>query len=401
MDVVLERASAALMVRSVQGPIFELTERATTAAQPYLDELVGECAPLLHVAVRRCAHASVSAALDAIGVDLRSRPSTPAEGTELASMWAHLRLPLSPLIRGVRLGHAELAQVWLEAISGSDLDARGRHRVVQSSSRLLFDFADGVANDLERTYERERVRVRQGSEARRLAVVREMLAGRHVDEDALGYRCDAEHVGLVGWGERPEHAVRAVAAGLGGTAVVLTVAPGLAWGWAASPQSRCKRVMPGLERLVPAGSAVAVGSPGAGIAGFRQTHEEALATQNVALRRPRPLTTHAHVALEALLLQHEQSARAFVAGELGTLTAHDARTVRLRETLRAYLTECGQNATATAARLGVHNQTVRYHLRIIEERLQTPIPRRSTELATALRLLTLFDEELTTNQHYR
>jgi DNA-binding PucR family transcriptional regulator len=83
-----------------------------------------------------------------------------------------------------------------------------------------------------------------------------------------------------------------------------------------------------------------------------------------------------------------RGARDFVARELRGLDGGDSRSARLRETLRAYFAS-GQNASAAAALLGVHEHTVSYRLRTIEDRLGRPVTARRAELETALRLLEL------------
>jgi DNA-binding PucR family transcriptional regulator len=62
--------------------------------------------------------------------------------------------------------------------------------------------------------------------------------------------------------------------------------------------------------------------------------------------------------------------------------------VRLRHTLKAWFA-AGQNASAAAAMLGVHEHTVHYRLKTIEERLGRPVAPRRAELETALRALDL------------
>ena len=97
------------------------------------------------------------------------------------------------------------------------------------------------------------------------------------------------------------------------------------------------------------------------------------------------MTTFADVALLALTLQDPTLAREFVRCELGPLAGDDTRSQLLRETLRAYF-DAGQNAAAAAAALGVHERTVTYRLRSIEERLGRPLRTRRDELGVALRL---------------
>ena len=74
-----------------------------------------------------------------------------------------------------------------------------------------------------------------------------------------------------------------------------------------------------------------------------------------------------------------------VARELHGLDGGDHRSERLRQTLRAWFA-AGHNATAAAAALGVHEQTVAQRLRTVEERTGHPVAARRAELETALRL---------------
>jgi DNA-binding PucR family transcriptional regulator len=69
-------------------------------------------------------------------------------------------------------------------------------------------------------------------------------------------------------------------------------------------------------------------------------------------------------------------------GPLGADT-DDAR--RLRETLEAFF-EANSNFRATAARLGIHHNTVRYRLEQIERLLDRPIGQQRLHLELALHL---------------
>ena len=70
--------------------------------------------------------------------------------------------------------------------------------------------------------------------------------------------------------------------------------------------------------------------------GFRSTHEEALAAHRIASAAERPVTHYEDVALEVLAGQDPERARAFVSRELRGIDGEDARSQRLRETLREY-----------------------------------------------------------------
>lgn len=383
-DAVARRAEAQAVVRA---------ERTIARATGVLNTLAGADVPHLHAAVRRCALTSLHSVFSAVASgadDGAARP--PTEVGQLARLWAQMRLGLAPLLRGVRLGHGELSQVWLEEMAEADLEPAVRDALLRSSTRVFFDYADRLAGALAAGYERERASMRVGPEQRRLGLVRQLIAGHEVDEEALGYRLEAEHIGMVGWGPNADRDVRALAAALRGRALFVSVSEELVWAWVRGAWCRDRGWRRRLERVAPLTATVAVGAPARGADGFRQTHSEALGAGRVAARRSRPLTLYKDVSLEALAIGDEELASVFVSRELGPLAGQDARAVRLRTTLRVYLSACGQNAAATAAALGVHDQTVRYHLRAIEDRLGSAIAHRHAELAAALRLHALFDK---------
>ena len=106
----------------------------------------------------------------------------------------------------------------------------------------------------------------------------------------------------------------------------------------------------------------------------------------------RTVTEYADVALEALVLRDSQALRDFVHREIGPLNGTDQRSTVLRETLRAYFAT-GQNGASTAHVLGIHERTVAYRLRSIEERLGTTVQKRRDELSAALRFRALLQVE--------
>ena len=85
------------------------------------------------------------------------------------------------------------------------------------------------------------------------------------------------------------------------------------------------------------------------------------------------------MALESVVLRDLPAARDFMMSELGPIGDDDPRTELLRGTLRAYF-DTGQNAAATAARIQVHERTVAYRLKSIEDRLGFSISHRRDEL---------------------
>jgi len=165
------------------------------------------------------------------------------------------------------------------------------------------------------------------------------------------------------------------------------------WAWLGGRPRIEAGAVRALERFTPhGGTFLACGGVAFGEEGFVRTHREALQAYRVAVIGGAPVTRYDDVALEALVVQDERLAREFVERELGSLAAPDAKTARLRTTLRTYFS-LGQNASATGALLKVHERTVGYRLATIEERIGHPIARRRDELGLALRIHALIQSE--------
>ena len=96
------------------------------------------------------------------------------------------------------------------------------------------------------------------------------------------------------------------------------------------------------------------------------------------------------LALQALVLRDERAARDFTARELGPLLDGRKRTAVLLQTLRVYV-QNGWNAASAGAQLEVHERTIGYRLATIEQRLGRPLTTRREELGVALRLHATLD----------
>jgi DNA-binding PucR family transcriptional regulator len=235
-------------------------------------------------------------------------------------------------------------------------------------------------------------------EQRRTQLVRDVIDGATPDPAEalreLDYDLRLHHLAAVVTAPDPDGALRELGQRLEAPhALVVSLATDTAWGWIGRTR---EFALP--ERLqAPAGTTISLGDPAAGVEGFRSSHREARDAHRVVLGAARAgapaqdpdagrLVRYDEVALESLVTADEARVRAFVARELRGLDGADDRSARLRRTLRAYFASA-QNASAAAAMLGVHEHTVGYRLRTIEERLGRPVIARRAELETALRLL--------------
>jgi hypothetical protein len=129
----------------------------------------------------------------------------------------------------------------------------------------------------------------------------------------------------------------------------------------------------------------AFGAAEKGTAGFRLTHQQAVAAQEVVLTAgsPAPRTVaFGEVAPVAMMLGSFELLRAWVLGTLAGLAADDEHHARLRETLLVFL-QAGGSYKATAERLMLHKNTVQYRIRKAQESLGRPVgdDRDNVELA--------------------
>jgi hypothetical protein len=362
---------------------------AIVARQRTLDS----AAPLIDSGARDAA----ASLLGAIRAGLTTGRATPAHlppgAVQQAAVAAAEGVPWSALARTYAVAHAVVWEHLIAQLAFFELDAAHSAALLRVLSRYLFDLIDHVTMGLAEVYAAERERLVRDSECRKAALVRDLLAGLPVAPGALAYELRSEHIGAIAWGAEPGAAAAQLAAET--ELRLLTVAGGgdVVWAWLGGRPTIAARAARTLARVhLPPETYVALGDPAAGPEGFRSTHRQAGEAQRVALLRPRPLTRYDDVALESLALQDVALARAFAERELGPLGAPGERAAVLRETLRAYFTT-GQNASAVAAMLGIHERTVSYRLQSAGVRLGRPVAARRDELAVALRILAVLEPD--------
>jgi sugar diacid utilization regulator len=138
----------------------------------------------------------------------------------------------------------------------------------------------------------------------------------------------------------------------------------------------------------PEGIRVAVGNPGYGTAGFRESHAQALqATRVMALAGAAggSVTNYHGVELVSLLASDLPRARAFVSTRLGPLASTGEPAARLRDTVLTFLATKGSSAVV-AKKLYVHQNTVSHRIKRAEELLGRSLTEDPVELICALTL---------------
>lgn len=237
----------------------------------------------------------------------------------------------------------------------------------------------------------DEVELMRRSPTQRLAErVQRLVSGEGLaDVDAFEYNFDAWHVGMIGKGAEVEVGIRALAAGLDSQVLVVPRGDQIVWAWLGSRQPFA---VPDIERLLSAGVAgdasLSVGEPRIGLDGWRLTHHEAQAAQEVMLRKPQRLTRARDVVLLAAVLRDEALSRSLFETYLAPLEGHGDSGPVLCATLRAYFS-AGLNAATAAAALAVDRHTVQRRLRKVEQALGRLLPDCHAELVVALSLAEL------------
>jgi len=333
----------------------------------------------------------------------------PPAALEYARRLAQRDISVNALVRGYRLGHRAALRAVIEAVRDDGLDPGLGFAVYDRIEDVSFDYIDRISEQVVAGYQDERDQWLQTRSTLRALRVREVLAGGEVDIDAtttaLRYPLRHRHLGAVLWcpdgceqsgSAALEQKVRHLAEAVRAPAAPLFVAVDEVTGWAWIPlPDAVADPLPALRAAVGAdGPAVAVGRPLAGVAGFRRTHRQALATRAVALATRGGgaaliAVTGPGVAVTALLGGDVEAAAGFVADQLGALAADTDADARLRTTLRVFL-GAGSSYTAAAEQLHLHYNSVKYRVQRAVERRGRPLGGDRLDVEVALLLCDRF-----------
>lgn len=357
--------------------------------------------------------ASVEASLRQIaqcietGGDPRRDDLAPATAA-IARSGVQRNIPLSDLIRSVRLAHEEIWRWLFDQITGTAPTA-GHAKALKLATNWLFAYTDNVPVRAEHLYEIEREAWLSGAAAARAAAIDDIVDGREDDPQRaskrLRFDINRHHVGVRTWleatrGYDPDaqttltEALAQLASAVSGQSPLLHLAGSTAVaGWLSRPQAFTVAELDvsniAGDICLPDGVRVAIGEPGWGIGGFRRTYFEASHAHRFASLlgdRADVVTCYREVAAAALASTDREHAVAFVKRILGPLAASDEATYRIAATLAVYLEENRSPAKA-AQRLTVHPNTVSYRIHQAEELLGRPIDANILDLSVALALL--------------
>jgi DNA-binding PucR family transcriptional regulator len=320
----------------------------------------------------------------------------PPEALDLARSMVRRGVDLGVLANAYRRGQNVAWQRWMETVLAL-APADEVPELLTASAALLFSFVDGLLTGLIAQIERERAALLGGELAKREQTLRLLLDGapleRRAASSALGYELNRLHTAFIAWGEPAD----VTAGDLEAAATTLAQAAGVArplrfsasgsslWGWLGSDAE------PDVDRLrtaaetVPRGVRAAIGATRRGTIGFRQSHDDAIATQRLLAAGPSTerFAAYREVEVITLLAADAQRLREFISDTLGPLAGNGPALARLRETLRIYFQEA-DNSAAAAARLDTHRNTVLHRIARAQELLGTPLAPRRLALSVAL-----------------
>ncbi|MCF7547938.1 CdaR family transcriptional regulator [Pseudonocardia sp. WMMC193] len=302
-------------------------------------------------------------------------------------------ITLDKVMRGIRLGHAGMAQAFLSAcerLAPADRLADEMKAV----SEELFHFIDGFSDSMVIEFLAERDRWVTSAAAARAETVRKVLNGEgdaRAASAALGYDLDRTHLAVIAWpgpGEDASELERDALAELhraGATATLAVPVGGSAvWAWGTLVRGS---VPPEPRTGVPR-THLARGLPAHGVEGFRRTHLQARRAERLARlagERAAQTTDYDAVSVVSLLAEDLASAREFTVRELGALAARTDQARTLRRTVLNYLDE-ERSITTVAGMMHVARGTVAYRVRRAEELLGREVGERRFALHAALLL---------------
>ncbi|XPP26305.1 MAG: PucR family transcriptional regulator [Leucobacter sp.] len=304
---------------------------------------------------------------------------------------------LDSVLRGVRLGHAQMARGFL---AGCERLVAPEERIAEAKriSDELFDYIDAFSRAMSEQYVQEQVHWSTSELAARRSLVMSILRETPSDPAShsrrLQYPFTGTQHGFVFWTDAASSdtntaEVQRAIAGVFRTLpianrLVLPVDAGTVWAWATGDPlatDALREAVAGLPREIR----VAVGRPAKGLEGFRSSHAQALAAAELTRSTTGLGRTvfYRDVELLSLLLGDRERAVAFASRVLGPLWSARPQMKVLRSTLRCYLEEQG-SGQAVARRMHVVRNTVSYRVQRAEELMKQPIAGRTQEVHAAL-----------------
>jgi DNA-binding PucR family transcriptional regulator len=299
------------------------------------------------------------------------------------------------MLRSIHLAHSTAAGVLLDAAERVVPEGQ-RFAEMRHINESLFGIVDVLTKRMADEYARAHEAWLTSSVALRAEIVEDLLHGVAVPMDratrVLGYDLGRWHLAVIVWtaGPNPAEPVQLrtaaaqtlAAAGCAST-LVLPVGAQRVWAWGSRTAGPPKAVAS--QPAPPPGVRLALGMPGAGVEGFRNSHQQAAEMARVGAMSARDTWSFCYQDLDmvAMLSTDLPTVREFVTRELGDLAGGAEAVTAVRHTLKRYL-DLDRSLAGTAADLHVARNTVAYRVQRAEQLRGRPASVRRLQLHAAL-----------------
>ncbi len=269
--------------------------------------------------------------------------------------------------------------------------------VLQQLMQTLDPVIDRVTAVVENEYVREQNRLTTSSEQRRVEIVQKLLAEESVSAaDIADLHYDLEfawHLGVVATGPGAAEVLRCLQAHLLCASLLVPDHNGVLWAWlgrqAEPSNAELRRA---LSRSRHGNASLAIGEPGGGLDGWRQTHREAQMAFAVARHQPRGQIRCADVLPEVSALQNDAIVKTYEKTYLLPLNSLAKGGRPARESLRAYF-RYGRSASCAGDAIRKSRRTIENHLKDVRELLGDPLNLAALEIALRLEELGYTDSD--------
>lgn len=327
--------------------------------------------------------ASVEYALDAIEAKGGWGP-IPRALVEQTHRAARIGMRPGILVRHYLAGHCRFMTILTEEIKESfHTDHKA---VLEHLHRTYLPLRDHIIDSVEHEYHQELERIARSPEQHLAQLVRRLLV-EEVDPTELKdleYDVGSWHVGVIALGLDGQEALLHLKTACGRALLCVPGDNGTMWAWFATNN---ELTFSQFKLLLSANGCsdapLAIGDPGRGLDGWRQTHEEARVAALMARRELSGPTRCADVLPIAGALQSESIIRMYKKTYVLPLNRLPQDGQQTRKALRAYF-KYDRSASCAAEALDVTDRTIRNHLK--QARSVLPAPLNLTGLEIALRL---------------
>ncbi|HSZ68897.1 MAG TPA: hypothetical protein VK756_00910 [Solirubrobacteraceae bacterium] len=289
------------------------------------------------------------------------------------------------VVRRFLAGHRRFMDLIHEEVQRtSDADPDAVLEYLRETYRALLEH---LIASIEHEYDQECERVARSPEQHRIDLVQRLLA-EDVDPDELqdlDYEVHSSwHLGVIAIGAGGGVALRRLTTTRRGELLSVSGGDGTVWAWLGGP---AKLTAVELKCLVSAvghpDAWLAIGEPGSGLDGWRETHHEAQMALPVARHVPQGLTRCADALPVVAALQSEAIITMYEKTYVLPLNKLAKRGQSARKALRAYF-QHGRNVSSAANALDVSRGMVERHLNEVRNALGHSL--NLTALEIALRL---------------